>query len=305
MSVITSVAFGPNDTWVVCEDSDTTWNCGLPTPIYNKLNGRRNNHTCAPTNVAAMGHDGNYVLFFDNYKWWVFCNDLGDELDEDGIRGDEVKTFSFGDNGSYILLLKNGGAYYWGVDFQLQQIIEERNNAGIEWVTIGRNDTYFISFFDGKQYWWSDQLDQVSEAESNSRWIEKVWLSPFDDNYFIIFDDGSTQWVASERFSNGRFSDTWMSPREIYFTNGSISQQFTCGRSIHETAQSLEDGTLAPDDIPCMHVFEYEGCTFSLNNRRLWALSGVDSAPVKFVDPPHRVLSKLRNGFQGASIRLR
>ncbi len=304
MSGITSVAFGPNDTWVVCEDSDISWR-DLPTQMYNNLDDRVNNHRCAPTNVAAVGHNGDFALFYCGYNWYVNCGDLGDILNNDEIRGDDVKTFSFGDDGSYILLLHNGMTYWSNIHWRLQQLIETRSNASIDWVAIGGNDTYFISYSDGAQYWCGEIFDQIMESNSPPA---RVWLSPFDNkDYFVEFDDGSSAWVACQSFSNRQHNDKWMSAREILYTNGSISQQFTCGRCIHETAQSLEDGTLAPDDIPCMHVFEYEGYTYSLNNRRLWALSiaGVDSTPVKFVDPPHHVLSKLWNGFEGRSIRLR
>lgn len=309
MNGITSVSFGPNGTWIVCKDSDITWSCDLPTPVFNKLNGRRGNKRCAPTNVAAMGPSNTYALFFNDHNWWVNHDSLADDLNDNNINGYDVKTVSFGDDGSYLLLLKGGGCYWCNVHRRLEQLIQTKNNASIQWATIGTGNSYYILYDDGVFYWGGDIPDDLDETLKNNETNcnEKVWLSAFDDSYFIERSNGTTEWSANESFSNNQYCDKWMNPRKILYTNGSISQEFTCGRSIHDTADSLRNGELNADDIPLMHVFKWNGNTFSLNNRRLWALSvaEVDSAPVKYVTPPGVVASKLSNGFRGTSVRLR
>ena len=49
----------------------------------------------------------------------------------------------------------------------------------------------------------------------------------------------------------------------------------------------------------------YDFGNIRLEGKVTRSTADVDSTPVKFVDPPHRVFPKLRNGFQGTSIRLR
>ena len=110
MAGLTSVAFGPNDTWAVCEDAGTTWSYGLPDNIYNTLEGRSKKRRCAPTNVAAMGHGNTYAIFATDTNWWSNHDDLVEQLNEHGIHGSDVKAVSFGDCGSYLLLNRNARA---------------------------------------------------------------------------------------------------------------------------------------------------------------------------------------------------
>jgi len=309
MTGLTSVAFGPNDTWAVCEDADTTWSYGLPDNIYNTLDGRSKKRRCAPTNVAAMGHGNTYAIFATDTNWWSNHDDLVEQLNEHGIHGSDVKAVSFGDCGSYLLLLHNGACYWSGVNSRLNDLIQtESDIASIEWAVIGNDDSYFISYDDGRYFWGGGVADGLNKilGNENQKGIDKVWLSPFDCSYLILHSSGIRQWHASQSFSNNQYCNQWMNPRKILYTIDSIGQEFTCGRCIQDVADSLEKEKIQPDDLPCMHVFDWQGRTYSLNNRRLWVLSasGIDSTPVRYVIPPDNILSKLENGFQGTDIRL-
>ena len=178
-------------------------------------------------------------------------------------------------------------------------------------ITRPLGNSYYIEYNDRTAYCTNvnAQLDQTlqNQNNANAKLVKRVWLSPSDDNYFASLSGDAAEWVACQSFSNDRLCDRWMSPRNILYTNDSISQEFSCGRSVHEVANDLERGTLQAQDIPCMDVFEPRGATYGLNNRRLWALleAETDETPIKHVDPPGRILSKLRNGFQGTDVRLR
>lgn len=71
----------------------------------------------------------------------------------------------------------------------------------------------------------------------------------------------------------------YMDPADVRFQHSRIRPFFSgCGRSLDETLQSIQDGTLQPSQLPPIQVIigqpsdSGDPCFVSLNNRRLWIL---------------------------------
>ncbi|WP_427501458.1 RHS repeat domain-containing protein [Methylomonas sp. MED-D] len=69
----------------------------------------------------------------------------------------------------------------------------------------------------------------------------------------------------------------------IRFTQSSVSATFKDGRTVQETVDALRSGKLSPNDLPPIRVFEKDGLTYTLDNRRLFAADqagvGVKTVP--------------------------
>ena len=72
-------------------------------------------------------------------------------------------------------------------------------------------------------------------------------------------------------------------PKSIRFTQNSISRNFKDKRTLQSLVDDLKAGKISADDIPAIRVFEKEGKTFTLDNRRLKAFqeAGVPIRTVK------------------------
>jgi hypothetical protein len=94
--------------------------------------------------------------------------------------------------------------------------------------------------------------------------------------------------IGPGKFLKGLLSGaslTRMSPFAIRFSQPTVSQTFSDGRTIQSTMKALQSGETLVDDIPVIRVVDYNGQVFTLDNRRLVAFqsAGVDSVPVQFV----------------------
>lgn len=100
----------------------------------------------------------------------------------------------------------------------------------------------------------------------------------------------------------------YANPREIRFTQDSISQNFRDGSSVFDLSESLRTGQVIPSDIPPIRVFERDGNLYSLDNRRLAAfqMAGVD-VPITAATPAQvaRDAFKMTSKTDGQSIRIR
>jgi RHS repeat-associated protein len=59
-------------------------------------------------------------------------------------------------------------------------------------------------------------------------------------------------------------------PSTVRFSQNSVANRFSDGRSLRETIDGLKSGAVNPETIPPIRVFSYEGKTFTLDNRRLF-----------------------------------
>eukprot|EP00759_Apiculatamorpha_spiralis_P041903 PhF_6_TR40337/c1_g1_i2/m.59981 len=56
---------------------------------------------------------------------------------------------------------------------------------------------------------------------------------------------------------------------EIYFYQNYIRGNFTNGKSLLDTIQSLESGAIKPQDIPSIEALHWRGKWYGMGNRRL------------------------------------
>jgi hypothetical protein len=302
------VAFGPNDTWVVFEDDgdDIDWSLGLPTKLWNVLNGRYCNsgqHNSG-VKVLAFTEDDYFVQFQNGAYKSLGDNDMYESLDDATSDGCTIEFFSFGDNGSYVF--GGGGQVFWrNVPSRMNQLIRTRNQSNIDWAAIGDDGAWFLLYSDGCCYWdgFSDNLDETAEGD---RGIANLFLSPFNENYYVNFYDSNCEWVGPNSLSNSINKDKKLNPTYIYYSNNSISDTFSCGRSIYEVRDGLESGDIDYDDIPMIRVVNVDGAWYGLDNRRLWVFSqaGTPEIPVSVVDASWGLMNRL-SGFDGRSVRIR
>ncbi len=99
-----------------------------------------------------------------------------------------------------------------------------------------------------------------------------------------------------------------MDPSKIRFSQDSISPFFKGGRSLEDLIAGLKNGTIKPQDVPPIRVFENEGQLFTLDNRRLEAFRQA-GVPIPFqTATPDEVANeawKLTTQNGGASVRIR
>jgi hypothetical protein len=75
----------------------------------------------------------------------------------------------------------------------------------------------------------------------------------------------------SSRLTDGWPASGLINPRQVRFTQASISPVFRNGEPVVLLAEGLRTGRIRPTDVPAIRVFARAGRLFSLDNRRLWA----------------------------------
>lgn len=68
-----------------------------------------------------------------------------------------------------------------------------------------------------------------------------------------------------------QFEEILANPHEVLFTNSTISDHFSCGRSVSSTIESLTSGEVSVADIPKIAVVKRDRKLLTLNHRRLYA----------------------------------
>lgn len=99
-----------------------------------------------------------------------------------------------------------------------------------------------------------------------------------------------------------------MDPKDVRFSQSSVSPAFRDGGTIDGLAEDLRSGRLSPDDVPPARLVERGGELYTLDNRRLEAFgrAGVKipyrmATPEEISDEAWKFTT--RNG--GTSIRIR
>ncbi|MEQ1904914.1 MAG: hypothetical protein ABL888_12070 [Pirellulaceae bacterium] len=77
-----------------------------------------------------------------------------------------------------------------------------------------------------------------------------------------------------------------MNPRDIRFTQDTVSPNFSDGGTLSDVVNQLRRGQLSADDFPTIRVVEHNGKLYSLDNRRLTAFKAaqLDDIPVQRLD---------------------
>lgn len=60
-------------------------------------------------------------------------------------------------------------------------------------------------------------------------------------------------------------------PKDVRFSQDTVTHKFSDGHTISETAEALRSGTLDPNDLPTVRLTEIDGEMVTLDNRRLAA----------------------------------
>ncbi len=92
----------------------------------------------------------------------------------------------------------------------------------------------------------------------------------------------------------------YANPRDIRYTQGSISKTFRDNKPITETIEGLRSGTLSPNQIDPIRTITQNEKTYSLDNRRLFAFkqAGVKSISILPQDISNpNIIKELRNKF--------
>ena len=76
-----------------------------------------------------------------------------------------------------------------------------------------------------------------------------------------------------------------VNPFEIRYSQPTVSQNFSRGGDIDSLIAGLRSGKIKVGDVPIIRVVEYEGKTFTLDNRRLVAFqnAGIKEIPIQRV----------------------
>jgi hypothetical protein len=77
-----------------------------------------------------------------------------------------------------------------------------------------------------------------------------------------------------------------MNPRDIRFTQDTVSPNWSDGGTISDTINQLRAGQISADAFPPIRAVNYDGNVWSLDNRRLTVFSAaqVDDIPVQMLD---------------------
>ena len=103
-----------------------------------------------------------------------------------------------------------------------------------------------------------------------------------------------------------------MRPKDIRYSQNSISSEFSGGRTLQHTLDKLKDGRLQVTDLPTITVCERNGKWYTADNRRLWLFKNLESLG-KLYDVAVKVgsfdvkigLSKFTTKNDGTSINIR
>lgn len=129
----------------------------------------------------------------------------------------------------------------------------------------------------------SDQvlLSNGNCATINAIEVEKLAFYQTTYNFEVV--DFHTYYVSDSKILT--HNKCYLDPKDIRYTQDSISNKFRDGSSVDDMIDSLKSGTLSPDDVPALEVFKQNGRIYSVNNRRLFAykMAEIERVPVKWV----------------------
>lgn len=139
---------------------------------------------------------------------------------------------------------------------------------------------------------------QLSEVDRASRMLTgggQLILSGIALQKGLVSSDKATNSTATQielRVKDGQVSVS-LNSSDVRFTQDSISANFRDGRSVQELIDNMRSGSVVPDDLPALRVFEENRKIYSLDNRRLFAAKESKSkVNVEFVDPQERSVAK-------------
>lgn len=163
------------------------WACtsGLPTLLYNKLNGRQ--HMLPKAKYVALGsQDRYYISFEDGKSEWVGCEEMTTFLQSEEDLDREVVSVAFGfDWDSYFIVYEDGGFYYQNVPCGLDDHMEKRWLEGdIKCVSLGPAGEWFLQIQSG--HWWANGMTPEADEKVEKHKNELTFLDFGDDGTYLL-----------------------------------------------------------------------------------------------------------------------
>jgi hypothetical protein len=224
-----------------------------------------------------------------------------DELLED-YKPDFV---AFAPDDGYFVKFEDGSNCWENIPTSLHNKINGRQKRlpEVKSLCIGEDDAWIVQFEDGSWAWneLSSNLDEVME-EINS--LDHFSFSPSMDSYMVTTKGGRIRWCSNKL---SQILEDHMDPDDIRFTQSSIKDTFSDGRSLYGAVKKLKCERIEVYDFPTIHVFYFYDSWWSLDNRRLWTFkkAGLDSIPIKKVEISKQEFLRMKVIDDGESIYIR
>lgn len=142
------IAISGDAVFLLNEDGHPWWTSGIPTLLYNKVNGRQKSLP-RPTYVAMGSYNRYYIRFKDGKSEWVGDLPLQD------VQG-KPKIVCFGeDEDSYFILMKDGRKFWNNIPVTVHNKINSRNPRlpGLEFISLGPDGEWFLRWANGVIEW--------------------------------------------------------------------------------------------------------------------------------------------------------
>ncbi|CAD7926944.1 unnamed protein product [Amoebophrya sp. A120] len=143
-----------DDAWLLVHEKarSSSW-CGrIPTGLDKFLRSRAKNHP-QPT-VVALGSDGRYYCEVENGKaQWNGPDSFSEEVNDNPTK--TIKCVSFGeDYNTWFIVFKDGAYSSQGnIPASLSKLLNQRNLADLEFVSLGPDGDYFVRAMNGRSWW--------------------------------------------------------------------------------------------------------------------------------------------------------
>jgi hypothetical protein len=136
------------------------WGTGIPTELYNKLNGRKKSLS-PPMYIAGGSNDRYYLEFKDGSAVWSASDNFSKVIKSVCQR---VKFVTFGtEYDSYFIMWKDGRTASNNLPTKLNNKIKSRNPKlpPLHYVSLGPNNQWFVQWENGKMEWYDPQNEPV------------------------------------------------------------------------------------------------------------------------------------------------
>ena len=182
---VTCISTNDDSTVMLYESGSWAYTPGLPTPVYNKLNGRSLSHP--PPTYVSIGTKGRYYIKFANGKSeWVGSDAMGETLHAESRS---VQSVAFGsDFESHFIVFSDGWWSYNNVPLALVAKIGARDRrSDLACVSLGPDGEWYMKANNGKS-WWGGVSDRCSNEIKSIK--DRIKFMDFgdDDSYLIRYE---------------------------------------------------------------------------------------------------------------------
>jgi hypothetical protein len=219
---------------------------------------------------------------------------------------EEVPKFvAFAPDDGYFVKFEHGSPCWNNIPISLHNKINGRQKRlpAVTSVCIGEDDAWIIKFADAS-WGWNNLSPDLNEILEDLDSLNHFSFSPFMDSYMITNDNDHRWWRSNEL---SQILEEHMDPDNIRYTQSSIRNRFSDGRSVYSAVKNLIRERIEVYDFPTIRVAYFDDSWWSLDNRRLWTfkMAELRSIPVKKVELTKNEFHKMRVVDNGESIEIR